>query len=94
MLDQKAQIEEILQLTEQLCQLMRDGEDYRTFLPGYVVAFQEALPAVLSAAGTEQAKWVALLEDMMYGMTQQDDVFLLDLMRFGIRESLQMLVVA
>lgn len=74
---------------EQACQRMKKRENYMQEMPECVSAINDAMMLLLNEKNCNQEQILTLLEDIMYGMSQRDDVFLLDVLRFGLMPGLQ-----
>lgn len=71
-----------------ICDKIIKKENYKENMPACVKAIQDACVTILHQDSTD-ADIIPLLEDFMYGMTQNDEVFLLDVLRFGIMTKLE-----
>ena len=69
-----------------VCDAMLKRENYLEKMPECITAINQAVvPRMEEADGADGASYILqVLEDMMYGMSQQDEVFLLDVLRFGV----------
>ena len=74
-----------------ICDKIIKKENYKEDMPVCVKAVQDACITILHQDSVD-ADIIPLLEDFMYGMTQQDEVFLLDVLRFGIKVKLESLL--
>lgn len=71
-----------------ICQKIINKENYLMMMPECVQAINQACEIILK--DKEQLEEIMLiLEDVMYGMTQRDEVFLLDTLRYGMKKSLE-----
>lgn len=77
-------IEEI----DKICQYIINRENYMINMPACIQAINQACEIILEDK-EQAAEIMPMLEDVMYGMTQKDDVFLLDALRYGIRDKLE-----
>lgn len=67
-----------------VCDAMLKRENYMEKMPECITAINQAVVPRMQEAGDQAAHILQVLEDMMYGMSQQDEVFLLDVLRFGM----------
>ena len=74
-----------------ICDKIIKKENYKENMPTCVKAVQDACVTILHQDSAD-ADIIPLLEDFMYGMTQQDEVFLLDVLRFGVKTKFESLL--
>lgn len=67
-----------------VCDAMLKRENYMEKMPECITAINQAVVPRMQEAGNQASYILQVLEDMMYGMSQQDEVFLLDVLRFGM----------
>ena len=67
-----------------ICDAMLKRENYMEKMPECVAAINRAVVPRMQEAGDQASYILQVLEDMMYGMSQEDKVFLLDVLRFGV----------
>lgn len=72
-----------------VCEKIKTKENYMQEMPKCVEAVNGAVMMLLAEENSNQKYILQLLEDMMYGMTQQDEVFLLDVLCFGLKTGLE-----
>lgn len=77
---------------EKICRLIEDGEEYGKELAGYLPLLNQSIVQFMSHIPTsgsyleKNGLMVQILKDILYGMEQKDDVFLLDVLRYGLLE--------
>ena len=71
-----------------LCGKMIKHENYQQELPACIQAINNACMMLLQD-NRETEEIISLLEDIMYGMSQKDEIFLLDVLRFGLKPKLE-----
>ena len=77
-------LEQAVLAVDSICGKILRNEEYLSQMPVCVAAINQAVMLLLNEEnGAEYI--LGILEDIMYGMTQQDEVFLLDVLRFGIK---------
>lgn len=81
-------LREAAEKIECVCEKIIRKEAYKAVMPECIQAVQNACILVLEEH-PKDTEVLHLLEDIMYGMTQQDEVFLLDVLRFGMCEKLK-----
>lgn len=76
-----------------ICQLIEDKKDYLGELAGYLPELNQTIGFMLECAGDPANPFIIneefllqVLRDILYGMEQQDTVFLLDVLRHGLME--------
>lgn len=67
-----------------VCDAMLKRDNYMEKMPECIIAINQAVVPRMEEAEDEVSYILQVLEDMMYGMSQQDEVFLLDALRFGV----------
>ena len=67
-----------------ICDAMLKKENYMDKMPECITSINHAIMSLIEETGGDASNILQVLEDMMYGMSQQDEVFLLDVLRFGI----------
>ena len=87
-MEDKKLLQDAVDKVQFICDKIVKKENYAKEMPACVQAVQAGCLKLLEKKPTD-GEVLPLLEDMMYGMTQQDEVFLLDVLRFGIREKLK-----
>lgn len=78
---------------EQLCTLIEDGQEYMGKLTGCLPALSRTINDLLVSGRDpgnpfkiDELFTVQLLKDILYGIEQEDSVFLLDVLRYGLLE--------
>lgn len=69
---------------EAVCDAIINKKSYMNKLTECVNAINSAIIPIIEENEEGASKIIQVLEDMMYGMTQKDEVFLLDTLRFGV----------
>ena len=85
MLEQKVQLEEAIESIDHLCNQMVNQENYQKDLPECVGKINIAMSILLNDPMIHSPLLLQLLQDMMSGIENQDEVLLLDVLRFGMR---------
>lgn len=67
-----------------VCDALLKRENYLEKMPECIAAINQAVVPRMEEAEEKASYILQVLEDMMYGMSQQDEVFLLDVLRFGV----------
>lgn len=67
-----------------ICDKMLQKENYMEHMPDCINTINEAIIPRLEEEKDNTTVILHVLEDMMYGMSQQDEVFLLDVLRYGM----------
>ncbi|RGS66618.1 hypothetical protein DWX81_10195 [Roseburia inulinivorans] len=73
---------------DKLCQKIINKENYMTEMPICIKAINQACEIILKY-NNHSKDIIPILEDVMYGMTQRDEVFLLDVLRYGMKDKLE-----
>ena len=73
-----------------ICEKILQNAEYQQELQLCIQAMNDICPLLLQNNTTSQ-NTLQILKDMMYGITQQDTVFLLDVLRFGLKTQLETL---
>ena len=68
---------------DKLCQKIINKENYMIDMPACIQAINQACEIILKY-NNHSEEIIPILEDVMYGMTQRDEVFLLDVLRYGM----------
>ncbi len=87
-MEEKKILQDAIDKIDIICERIIKKENYLTEMPTCVQAVNHACLIILENNQAD-IEIVPLLEDMMYGMTQQDEVFLLDVLRFGVKEKIK-----
>ena len=85
MLKEKVQLEEAIESINNLCKQILEQKNYQKDLPQCVEKINTAMSILLKDASINSLLLVQLLQDMMHGVENQDEVLLLDVLRFGIK---------
>lgn len=88
-MDKRDVLQQAISEVLNICEKIKGKQSYYQDMPGCVAAVQNASILLLQDKNRE-GKVLQLLEDMMYGMTQKDDVFLLDVLRFGLKTEFEL----
>lgn len=92
------QVEFRLQMdkVEHICRLIEDEKDYLGELTEYLPELNQTIGFMLECAGNPKIPFmineellIRVLKDILYGIEQQDTVFLLDALRYGLLEIYQ-----
>lgn len=82
-----------IEKVESICNLIENEQEYMGELTGYLPVLNETIQYLLAYSQNpdiplmiEEQFVVQLLQDILYGMEQQDSVFLLDALRYGLLE--------
>lgn len=70
---------------DEVCKKVIQKENYMEDMPKCIEIVNGAVTMLMTEEGYNQEYILQLLEDVMYGMSQQDEVFLLDVLRFGLK---------
>lgn len=81
-------LKEAIKKIEYVCGKIINKENYMEEMSECVQAINAAC-MILMEDTKEQEMLIPMLEDVVYGMTQTDDVFLLDVLRFGMKTRLE-----
>lgn len=73
---------------DKLCQKIINKENYMIEMPICIKAINQACEIILKY-NNHSKDIIPILEDVMYGMTQRDEVFLLDVLRYGMENQLE-----
>ena len=73
---------------DKLCQKIINKENYMIEMPICIKAINQACEIILKY-NNHSGEIIPILEDVMYGMTQRDEVFLLDVLRYGMKDKLE-----
>lgn len=73
---------------DKLCQKIINKENYMIEMPACIQAINQACEIILKY-NNHSGEIIPILEDVMYGMTQHDEVFLLDVLRYGMKDKLE-----
>lgn len=73
---------------DKLCQKIINKENYMIEMPICIQAINQACEIILKY-NNHSEEIIPILEDVMYGMTQRDEVFLLDVLRYGMENQLE-----
>ena len=71
-----------------VCEKLLQHKEYNKELQECIEAINYVCPLLLQVNALSP-NTLQILKDMMYGMTQQDTVFLLDVLRFGLKAHLE-----
>lgn len=85
----QAQIDKV----DTICQLIEDEKEYLGELTGYLTEVNQVINFMLECAKDPEIPFIIneklllqVLKDILYGIEQQDTVFLLDVLRYGLLE--------
>lgn len=81
-------LETILSIIDNICEKILKNKEFQQELHICVQAVTDICPIVLQNNALSQ-KFLQILKDMMYGISQKDTVFLLDVLRFGLKPELE-----
>ena len=70
---------------DKLCQKIINKENYMMEMPICIQAINQACEIIFKYSD-QSKEIIPILEDVMYGMTQRDEVFLLDVLRYGMKD--------
>jgi hypothetical protein len=73
---------------DKLCQKIINKENYMIEMPACIQTINQACEIILKY-NNHSEEIIPILEDVMYGMTQRDEVFLLDVLRYGMKDKLE-----
>ena len=73
---------------DKICQKIINKENYMIEMSACIQAINQACEIILKY-NTYSKEIIPILEDVMYGMTQRDEVFLLDVLRYGMKDKLE-----
>lgn len=76
--------QEAIEQIEDVCNAIINKENYLEKMPKCINSINNAVLPIIESSEDMAPKVLQVLEDMMYGMTQNDEVFLLDVLRFGV----------
>lgn len=86
-------LHEHISIVEQICEKIEDHRPYQEELRGYLVPLQQLIQIILGFANNSLVSVavneefvVQVLNDIIYGIEHEDDVFLLDVLRYGLLE--------
>lgn len=82
---QQELLKEAITVLDDICEKMIQKENYQEKMSDCIQAVNGAVIMIMEEQNSNQEYILQLLEDMMYGMSQQDEVFLLDVLRFGLK---------
>jgi len=78
-------LEKAIESLDEVCKKIIEKNSYLEQMPFCISTVNEAVTMLMKEKKINQEYLLQLLEDMMYGMSQQDEVFLLDVLRFGLK---------
>lgn len=73
---------------DKICQKIINKENYMIEMSACIQAINQACEIILKYNNYSK-EIIPILEDVMYGMTQRDEVFLLDVLRYGMKDKLE-----
>ena len=73
---------------DKICQKIINKENYMIEMSACIQAINQACEIILKY-NNHSKEIIPILEDVMYGMTQRDEVFLLDVLRYGMKDKLE-----
>lgn len=73
---------------DKICQKIINKENYMIEMSACIQAINQACEIILKY-NNHSKEIIPILEDVMYGMTQRDEVFLLDVLRSGMKDKLE-----
>ena len=73
---------------DKICQKIINKENYMIEMSACIQAINQACEIILKYNNYSK-EIIPILEDVMYGMTQRDEVFLLDVRRYGMKDKLE-----
>lgn len=87
-MEKRKNLDAAIHAVDEVCKKLLKKMDYRIELQICVQVVSE-MYGMLEGENADTQKFLRLLEEMLYGMTQKDEVFLLDVLRFGLKPELE-----
>lgn len=82
-----------IERVDDICCLIENEDEYLGVLTGYLPLLNQVISYILASVQNPEVSFtineqfvVQVLQDILYGMEHQDDVFLLDTLRYGLLE--------
>lgn len=86
-------LQQQIEKVEEIANKIENGEQYQNDLQGYLPSLNQLITIIFEMIADPQIQLdvnqefiVQVLNDIMYGMEHEDNVFLLDVLRYGLLE--------